>query len=135
MMVSFIRDMARPPQISVSRDRVIVDFLDAKTADSANAFIDMLRVLAWLNGDLLIEKLGHLLDSIPQLGEPMADAARTRALQALDQQLLGAERAEEMVIANLETEGVAFARREDASPMAILGLRPIRKMAAVEAAA
>jgi hypothetical protein len=127
--------MARPPQISVSRDRVVVDFLDPRTADSTNSFADMLKVLCWLHADLLIEKIGQQLDALPMLGEPMANAARARALTALDAQLLAAERCEEAVIASLEAEGITISRREDANPMAILGLRPVRKLAAVEVAA
>jgi hypothetical protein len=110
---------------------VTVDFL-GRDADFGNAFRDALRMVCWLIPEVMVQKVGDLIDSLPQLGEPLGNVARSRALAALDCQLLGLERAEESVITALEEQGVPHMRRENASPLAVLNLRP--KMAAVAAA-
>jgi hypothetical protein len=89
---------------------------------STQPSLDVKAIMAFLFQDAIIEKLD---DEISQLSDdetaltPEDRAAREDALNA---QILAAERVEEQLIELAAAEGRAIPRRADASPAAVLGL-------------
>lgn len=84
---------------------------------------DALALLAWLHKDLLIASMLSLIDELAGDDREALDDDQRRERQAdIAAELLRAERLEEAAIEAAEASGSEIKRRDDASPIAVLGL-------------
>jgi hypothetical protein len=112
------------PHIQVDGDRA--DILFERTAalvrgDRLAAAVSA-DFLLWLFRDQVVEALEREVEALNVQGALTRDERAAR-LEALRAALLEAERREEAAITRARTEGTLIARRPDADPRAVLGIR------------
>ncbi len=102
--------------------RSAFDELDALVRGDALGSAMTADALAWLHRDALIAALDREIDALGVVGG-LTDAKRASRTAELRAAILDIERVEEGVIEAALSEGTVIARRPDASPLAILGIR------------
>jgi hypothetical protein len=86
---------------------------------------DPLALLAWLFPEAMVAKLHAAVDVVADDSRALSDRDRASRLEKLAAQLDEAERTDEALVANAALNGVDIARRGDASPEAVLGVRAV----------
>jgi capsule polysaccharide export protein KpsE/RkpR len=100
------------------------------------ADIKTLRVLAWAAPDALLGAIDRELDKLPSATGAMDAAEKEAALAELADRIDALERAEEGLIEAVHASGGDVARRPDAGPAAVLGIRRVDdRVAAARSAA
>jgi hypothetical protein len=112
------------PALSVDRGKLAISFRrpDALVRGDALGATMTADTLAWLHRDALIAALDREIDALGIVGG-LTDAERASRTGELRAAILDIERMEESVIEAARGEGTVIARRPDASPFAILGIR------------
>lgn len=88
--------------------------------------------LAWLAPELMLAALIRDIDARPEPQAPIASAERQQRMAELASTVDRLEREEEALIESAQAQGLDVCRRENASPLAVLGLT-VRERAAVAA--
>jgi hypothetical protein len=112
------------PHIQTQDDRVEVLFENSKAlvrGDRLNAPVSA-DFLIWAFRDQVAAALSREIEAMPNEGALTAKE-RAERLEAVHTMILDNERAEEAAIERAASEGQFIARRVDASPLAILGIR------------
>jgi len=100
---------------------------DAMTAGMNAA--DVAAFMAWLDPDTLIERFEALIDAMPApASEPLSADEVAERKRELPARILKLERDEERIIEALLNAGQDVARRSDADPRAILGVKVVRRV-------
>jgi hypothetical protein len=111
------------PRYDSRSDRLAIEHVDPQTQDIHTAVNDFVNVLAWFAPDLLLAAYTRDIDEAPERAHALLPEERSRRLAELSGQLETLERSEEALIEQAAAAGIEIARREDASPAAVLGVR------------
>jgi len=110
------------PRINVAANGLEVDF--GATTFAAGSVRHMVDVMCWLDAAKVQKRIESAIDAMPDAGQSMTADERTTRLADIEASLDSLERAEESLIRLCEEAGhKAIARRQHASPAAILGVR------------
>jgi hypothetical protein len=118
------------PRVSIDHRGVRVDFLDPQRADPALAFRDSINVMAWLRPADFVTALESEIDMMPDPVLAMTAEEREKRTSELSARLDVLERQEESLIEAALAQGVVVARREEASPLAVLNVRIVARVQA-----
>jgi hypothetical protein len=121
------------PRYDSRPDRLVIDHIDAQRMDFASVINDCLDKMAWFSPDLFLAAYTRDLDEMPQRADALSPDERTRRMAELSAQLETLERSEENLIEQAQAQGIEIARREDADPKCVLGLRLQQRRAAAVA--
>ena len=95
-----------------------------------NASVDVLPVVAWLFHDRLVDRLDAEIDALADDAGALTDDERDRREREILRQIDEVERREEALIEAAEEAGAPIARRDDAAPAAVLGVRLVNEIPA-----
>ncbi|SRR5258707_290538 len=88
----------------------------------------ILAMMAWLDADKLVERLEAEIDATPEPALALPEAEKVKRLQELVANLDQLERLDEALVVEAHVQGnEAVIRRPDANPMAVLGVRFVKK--------
>jgi len=125
------------PNVTVHQDRLVVNHTeDGSFGGRGNARADALAVHAWLDPKAMTKALQDQIDQTREQEEKrglmvLSVADRTAHLARIDTRILQLERMEEAFIEIAEGMNFMIERRDQASPLAILGIELIRRQRAV----
>jgi hypothetical protein len=121
------------PTVSAGSNGLAVAFAPLR-GDTVAHYDEFASLVAFVASDLLTRALEKEIDALPQEQTPMPKAEQDKRASELAEQLLGLERIEEALIDSAQAQGQDIARRENASPAAVLGIVVAVKAKALEAA-
>lgn len=108
------------PRINTAGGRLEIDF--APTTFSSGTTRHVLDVMCWLDGERMIRRLTETMEAMPNNGPALSAVERDEQLRTIGDDLDRLERQEEFLISRAEEQGQTIARRQRASPAAILGV-------------
>lgn len=121
------RAIKAKPTLIANHDKPFTLRYDFMDPEAFSPSIDVLALLAWLDGDFLYEKLCSLIDEMPYGGNEMTPAARAERLRTLKVELDEAERLEVALINAALDTGTVIDHRPNVSVDALLGITVSRK--------
>ena len=86
--------------------------------DPHTALGDAIAVMAWCDPSTFLAAIEREIDALPEMRDAIRDARTAELAANLDV----LERQEESLVVAAEGQGLSVARREDASPAAVLGV-------------
>jgi hypothetical protein len=122
------------PKVSAGRDGLKVAFTADPRADTFAHRDDIAALLCWQNQAAMVSAIEREIDALSETQPAMSAAEQSKRASELAGQLLELERQEEALIDKAASEGVDIPRRENASPVAVLGITVVAKVKALEAA-
>jgi hypothetical protein len=106
------------PRIGVVRDQLQLQWHDDVIASRQ----DLIGTLCWLAPTSVLAALKREIEAAGAPVNAMPAAERIKKIGELEAQLLALERREEVLISCAAADGTEVLRRQDANPMAVLGV-------------
>jgi len=130
--VQHLAARGRPSVLSSGGKLVVRHDSDNSFGGRGNSREDALAVFAWLMPEAMVAKLHEQIDAQRELETKrgvleMSPAEKESALSRIDREIMRYERMEESYVEVGESYGLRIQRRDDASPLAILGLELSRR--------